>query len=249
MSIENVRGNYRFIPAGAPFSSGCAASPGFEIVHAALAPMRPLAEGFALVESHLKHAGRPLAALCAMQLRLPRVLSAQGFADFNQPYIEHLRAWGILLDGANPVARTNVALEVNPVAEPMLAGFFFTLPATASHPSLVLAGSAESRTNQAGRREIVAANDTSPQGLTLKTECILEELSRRLANLDSGWNSMTAVNIYTVHDIHSVMAATLLPAIGIAGHQGITWHYARPPVAGLDLEIDAHAVYRQVVIR
>jgi hypothetical protein len=248
MATVNARGNYRFIPAGSPFSAGCAADPGFAIVHAVVAPMVPLQRGFALVESQLTQAARPIAALCAMQLRLPAVLSAQGFAAFNQPYIERLRAWGLDAGGANPVARTNVALELKPVPEPMLAGFFFTVPSASNRPSIVISGAAETRSGPSGGREIVAQGDTSRAGLKAKAECILQELSRRLAELGSGWDTMTAVNVYTVHDIHSMMPDTLLPAIGQAAHRGIHWHYARPPVVDLDLEIDTYAVNQEIVI-
>ena len=40
------------------------------------------------------------------------------------------------------------------------------------------------------------------------------------------------------------MASTLLPALGAGSRSGITWHYSRPPVTGLELEIDGWAVPR-----
>jgi hypothetical protein len=40
------------------------------------------------------------------------------------------------------------------------------------------------------------------------------------------------------------MAATILPALGLGALSGINWHYARPPVTGLELEIDGWAVRR-----
>ena len=119
MVIENVKGGYRFIKGGGPFSSGCAAQPGFEIVHAAIHPFVPLAEGFQMVERHLKENRRPIDALCGMHLRIPQALTMKGFEEFNRPYIERLKSWGLEVDGANPVARTNVALEVSTVREAM----------------------------------------------------------------------------------------------------------------------------------
>ena len=56
------------------------------------------------------------------------------------------------------------------------------------------------------------------------------------------------MNLYTVHDAYLVFASTILPAIGIAAQRGITWHYSRPPIDAMQLEIDAHAVTREVVI-
>ena len=106
MLIENVKGNYSFIRGGGPFSSGCAAQRGFEIVHAAILPFAPLAQGFELVERHLKASARPIDALCGMHLRIPQALTPKGFEEFNRPYLERLQAWGLETDGANPVART-----------------------------------------------------------------------------------------------------------------------------------------------
>src|ERR1700731_2099058 len=97
MVIENVKGNYGFIRSGGPFSSGCVARPGFE-----------------LVEHHLKQAGRPIDALCAMELRIPQPLTIKAFEEFNRPYVARMQSWGLEVDGANAVARTNVALEVSP---------------------------------------------------------------------------------------------------------------------------------------
>jgi hypothetical protein len=56
------------------------------------------------------------------------------------------------------------------------------------------------------------------------------------------WQMATTINVYTVFDVHPLLPTVLLPAVGSASHAGITLHYARPPVVGLDLEVDAHAV-------
>ena len=136
MLIENVRGDFTFIRGIGPFSAGVRAHPGFAIVHAGLRPFVPLLSGYELIECHLRELTRPIQALCGMQLRIPQPLSREGFEEFNRPYIEKLRAWGLEVDGANPVTRTNVALEVSAVAEPMLAGFFYTTPAPRDDPEL-----------------------------------------------------------------------------------------------------------------
>ena len=58
-------GGYRYISAVFQYSSGVAAEPGFEIERARLARPLPIAEGFALVEAHLKAIGRPSTAFAA----------------------------------------------------------------------------------------------------------------------------------------------------------------------------------------
>ena len=249
MLIEHAKGNYSFIRSSGPFSSGCAALPGFEIVHAAILPFVPLARGFDLIESHFKEIRRPIDALCAMHLRIPHALTPKEFAEFNRPYVERLQSWGLETNGANPVSRTNVALEANPVPEPMLAGFYYTDRCERWSPTFVLSGAAEMRAGAGGKRELVAAGDTSTDGIRCKLECVLEVLAGYLRELGLGWEHATTVNLYTVHEVHHALASTLLPALGAAARLGLNWHYARPPVTGLEVEIDAHAVRREVILQ
>jgi len=248
MLVENIAGNYTFIRGIGPFSAAVAARPGFEIVHAAINPLVPLARGYQLVERHLAGLSRALNALCGMQLRIPKALSRQGFDEFNRPYIERLKSWGLEVDGANPVTRTNVALEPNPVPEPMLAGFFYTIPSDGAAATWVLSGVPEIASREGGNVQIVARGDASTAGMRLKTECVMEILSAHLAELGARWSQATTVNLYTVQDMHPLMASTLLPALGDAARTGVTWHYSTPPVTGLDLEIDAYATHRELIL-
>jgi hypothetical protein len=147
------------------------------------------------------------------------------------------------VDGANPVTRTNVAPEVGAIAEPMLAGFFYTSSVTRDTPSWVLSGVPEIASRD-GATKVVAGGDTSLEGLRQKSVCILEILARHLAELGQSWAQAAAINVYGVHDLHPLMASTMLPALGLGALSGINWHYARPPVTGLELEMDGWAVRR-----
>ncbi|MGH7840913.1 MAG: 2-amino-5-chloromuconate deaminase CnbZ [Candidatus Binataceae bacterium] len=249
MLLENAKGDYTFIRGIGPFSAAVRARPGFAIVHATFHPFASLAEGYLRIERHLSNLNRPIAALCGIQLRVPRPLSRAGFDEFNRPYIERLRdSWGLEVDGANPVTRTNVAFEVNPIAEPALASFFYTVPAADASVTWVLSGVPEIASREGGVK-IVAPGDTSLEGLRQKTECILAVLDRHMAELELSWSQATAINLYAVHDLHPLMASLLLPTLGDAARRGITRHYARPPVTGLELEIDACAVIREEILR
>jgi hypothetical protein len=247
MIVENVKGNYGFIRGGGPFSSGCIARPGFEVVHAAIRPFVSLARGFELVERHLKEVERPIDALCAMELRIPQPLTMRGFEEFNRPYVERLKSWGLEVDGANAVARTNVALAVSPVPEAMLAGFFYTDHSSAKTATFVLSGAAEMSVGKDGKREIVASGDTSADGTRRKIAAVIEALNGHLHELNLSWDVATAVNLYTVRDVYPALASTLLPSIGLAAQVGVTWYYSRPPVTGIEVEIDAHAVRREII--
>jgi hypothetical protein len=247
MLAENTKGNYSFIRGIGPFSAAVTAQPGFEIIHARFAPLIPLQKGYWRVEEHLKESGRPLEALCGMELRIPKVLSREAFDEFNRPYIERLKAWGLEVEGANPVTRTNVAFETNPVSEPVLAGFHYTTAARSQRSTFVLSGAPEIASREGGV-QIVARGDISTEGLRRKLECILEVLGGHLSEMRLKWDIATAVNLYTVHDAHPLMASTLIPALGAASHAGITWHYARPPVTGLEVEVDARAVRTELIL-
>ena len=244
MLIENSQGNFTFIRGIGPFSAGVRAHPGFAIVHAAFRPFVPLVSGYNRIERHLRELTRPIAALCGMQLRIPRPLSRDGFEEFNRPYIAKLRGWGLEIDGANPVTRTNVALEVGAVTEPALAGFFYTTPTPQNAPSWVLSGVPEIASRD-GAIKVVAPGHTSAEGLRQKTQCILDILARHLAELQLSWDQATAINLYGVHDLHPLMESIILPAFGAGSRNGITWHYSRPPVIGLELELDGWSVLRE----
>ena len=105
MLVENKRGNYSFVKGIAPYSAGVIAQAGFEVVHVRLSRYIRLRAGFDAVEAHLKRAGRPLQAMCGMELRSPKPFSFTGFNQFNAGYIDVLKKWDILFDGMNPVAR------------------------------------------------------------------------------------------------------------------------------------------------
>jgi len=246
MLAENSEGKYTFVHGIGPFSAAVTAQPGFEIVHARFNPLIALNDGYIRVERHLQELRRPPGALCGMELRVPKVFSREAFDEFNRPYIERLKRWGLEVGSANPVTRTNVAFEVNPVPEPMLAGFYYTMPSTMRGETFVLSGAPEIASREGGI-QIVARGDTSADGLRQKLECILQVLGAHLAEMKLKWEIATAVNVYTVFDVHPLLSA-LLPVLGAASHCGVTWHFARPPVSGLDLEIDARAVRTELIL-
>jgi hypothetical protein len=247
MLAENSKGNYTFIHGIGPFSAAVMAQPGFEIVHVQFLPLIALNNGYLRVERHLQERRRPLEALCGMELRIPRVLSREAFDEFNRPYIARLKAWGLDVAGANPVTRTNVAFEASPVPEAKLAGFYYTVPSTVPGQTFVLSGAPEIASREGGV-QIVARGDTSADGLRQKLECILHVLGAHLSEMKLTWTMATAVNVYTVFDIHPLLTPVLLPSLGTASHAGITWHYARPPVNGLELEVDARAVKTELIL-
>lgn len=249
MLIDHPNGNYTFIKGIGPFSSGCKAQPGYEIVHATFRPMPALQQGFELIANHLQDLGRPIQAVCGMELRIPQPLSPQAFNAFNAPYIRQLTDWNTFVDGANPVARTNVALAVHPVAEPSLYGFSYTVPARYQDATFVLSGSAETRRPPDGEGyEIVSHGDVSTEGLRQKAAYVFQNLDDRLHEMAVTWANVTTVQLYTVHNVHPFLESTLLRPLGSGSQYGLQWHYSRPPVTALEYEMDARGVRQECVV-
>jgi hypothetical protein len=240
-------GGFRFIKGPFQYSAGVAAEPGFEIDRIRFRRPVPIDEGFRAIESHLKTLGRPTTAFCACELRSPEPFTEEGFKAFNRVYVGTLERWGLFKDEVNPVARSNVCPEVRKPAAPGFHAFSYTVPArTMSKPSFVIAGSGEAAEGPGSYRErIIRYGDTSPVGMREKARWVLAEQERRMTALGLGWSDSTAVQVYTVHDFHGIVADEL--ARRGAMDLGLTWHFARPPVQGLDYEMDVRSVATELV--
>ena len=244
---EFAAGGYRYIEGVFQYSAGVRAMDGQEIVRARFRRPLPLAEGFARIERHLSESGRPLTALCACELRSPAPFSEAGFRSFNESYVSVLDRWGILQEGRSPLARSNVCPAVAPPPEPAFLAFCYTRPAAGGAPSFVIAGSGEVPEGLGNYRDhIVRFGDTSPQGLREKALYVLDVMERRLAALGLGWADCTQTQVYTVHDLHPFLAGDLV-ARG-AARLGFTWHFDRPPVAGLEYEMDCRGIPVELVV-
>lgn len=246
-TVEAPNSGYRFMPGVSQYSCGIAALPGFSIERVRFADPVPLKAGFARIAEILKQAGRPLTAFGSCELRSPAPFTEDGFTAFNEIYIKTLIEWGIMKDGVNPVARSNVCPEIDPPAEPSFHAFSFTVPAKDAAPSFVVAGSGESVEGKANYRDhTVRLGDTSPEGMHEKAKYVLGEMERRMSALGGTWRDTTAVQLYTVHDIHPFLASEL-GRRGVLRH-GLTWHFNRPPVVGLDYEMDCRCVHIERVV-
>jgi hypothetical protein len=241
-----AQGDYRYLPGIAPYSSGVVADPGWQVVHATLRAPRPYREGFGLIERQLRAEGRPRAALCAIELRIPAPLSFEGFAAFNEGYRALLTEWGLLIDGENPIARTNVAPVVGAPPEPSLYGFAYTVPGDAGRPTFVVAGSGELRDRALAEAGIVRAGAASPEAMREKAAWVMEVMAQRLAGLGAGWGDVTAVSIYTPRPVEPFLAETVLGRLGPAAAHGVRWFLSRPPITGLEYEMDLRGVPREV---
>lgn len=248
MLIANSKGNYSFLRGIAPYSAGVIAAEGYEIVQVRFLQPVPLNEGFSAVKEHLAAAGRPVHALCAMQLRSPQPFTFQGFADFNAGYIDALREWTIIEGGVNPVARTNVAPQIGPPPAAALHGFSYTAKATAAQRTFIVAGAGELPEGSLDAHDVVCRGETSADALREKVRFVMGLMAGRLTGLGVLWEDVTTTNVYTVHPISSVLAADIVRPIGPAASHGVTWHYCRPPIVSIEYEMDLRGTGRELVL-
>lgn len=246
-AIAFPAGGYDYVPGVFQYSAGVRAQAGHRIERVRFRRVIPMQEGFRRIAAFLQQAGRPLTAFCACELRSPAPFTESGFRVFNEAYAEVLKEWGIMTGQTNPVARSNVCPEIDPPTEPGFHAFCFTHPEADTHPSFMVAGSGEAPEGRANYRDhIVRLDDVSPDGMREKAAFVMTEMERRMAVLHTGWTAVTGTQIYTVQNIASFLPDELVRR-GAARH-GLTWHFARPPVVGLDYEMDCRGITVERVI-
>lgn len=224
-------GGFRFLPIDAPFSAGVAAEPGYQIVRVRTPRYTSLAKGFRIVEKTIETEGRPIAALCAMELRIPKPLSREAFDEFNVGYVAQLQGWGLAVDGRQPAARTNVAPEIEPPEQPSLHAFCYTVEGVGQRDTFVISGAPEPPGIQGGPSVFWAA--------------IAKILEERMTALGVNWADATETQFYGTRADHELFAAHGLARFEDLVRPGLRWFFARPPVDFLNLEIDVRGLARE----
>jgi hypothetical protein len=238
---------YRYLTHQFQYSGGAAALDGFQIERVTFHRPVPLEEGFAFIERYLPEQGVPLLAFCACELRSPAQFTDAGFIAFNRHYCGTLQRWGVMKGDDNPVARSNVIPLVDPPEEPSFHAFCFARPMPGASGSFVIAGSGEADDSPRPYRErMIRPGETSPEAMREKALFVLGRMEQRMAAFGCAWSDTTSVQVYTVHDLHSYLEDPIVRR-GAARH-GLTWHFARPPVAGLEYEMDCRSVPVERVI-
>jgi hypothetical protein len=238
-------GGYRFVKGVFQYTAGVAALPGHRIVRVRFKYPVPLDDGVKRIEQIITDAGRPLTSFCACGLRSPAPFTESGFTAFNKVYVGTLERWKIFDGATNPVARSNVCPAIDPPHEPSFYAFAYTEKAPDVEPSFVITGKApEGKGNY--RDHIVRLGDTSPDGLREKARFVLGEMERRMDALGFGWSDTTAVQLYTVHDIHPFLADEIVRRG--AARSGLTWHFNHPPVVDLEYEMDCRGIAAERIV-
>lgn len=249
MLIHNPTGDYSFLPGGYPYSSGVVAEDGFEVVHVTLRRAVPWRQGFERIDSHLREAGRGRAALCAVELRSPEPYTRAGFMEFNRGYRTVLEEWELLVDGENPVARTNVSPQWAAPSEPSLYGFSYTVPAAGEAPrTFIVAGAGELRGGPLEDAQVVRPGERTPDAGREKAAYVMRAMSKRLEGLGVSWEDVTATEVYSVLPLDEVLGPAVLDTLGAAALHGLRWYHAHPPIDELEYEMDARGVRKELYL-
>ena len=241
-------GGYSFLTGIAPYSSGVIALHGHRIIRLRFHKPPPYQRGLQDIEKLITGLGRPIQSLCAVELRCPTPYSFEGFAAFNADYADLLKRMGLLMNGANPIARTNVAPAGISLSEPVLYACSYTIP-DLSHESgstFVVAGAGD-LVDQADLSvdAIVRRGETSPDAMRAKADCVIGVMQDRLAGLGEEWANVASVNVYTVQPIHHLLETTLQARIGPNLIHGIQWYFSQPPIRDLEFEMDLRRIHRE----
>jgi len=239
------KGGYRYIPAVFQYSSGVAAEAGFEIERARLLRPLPLADGFAFAERHLSGLGRPSTAFAACELRSAAPFTEQGFHDFNREYVKTLARWASTktrrIRWRAPTSVLRTASRGAGALRVLVYGSGFRLTSRRFHRRRRRRGARRhgelSRAHGALRRNF-------PDAMREKVRHVVEEMEQRLAALGFSWQDAVSTQAYTVQDIGALVGPEIAARGAAPG--GLSWHFARPPVEGLEFEMDVRGPAREI---
>ena len=61
-------------------------------------------------------------------------------------------------------------------------------------------------------------------------------------------SDVTTIDVYTVAPLDTLLAETVLRPAGAAAIHGVRWFPSRPPIVGLEYEMDLRGVAREIVV-
>ena len=81
-----------------------------------------------------------------------------------------------------------------------------------------------------------------------KARFVMAIMQDRLRTLGGDWRRVTAIDIYTAQPIHALVLDEILKPAGAAAIHGVHWYPSRPPIQGLEYEMDLSGVQRKLVL-
>lgn len=246
--IPNPDAGYQFLRGIDPYSSGVIAETGFEIVHVTLSGWLPWDTGLAAARRYVQSLGLHRKNICAVELRCPQPHSMGGFVDFNRDYRALLQDWGMLVDGLNPVARTNVSPVVGAPDETVLHAFSYVRPGDLSQQTFVVAGGGELPHRELDRKHIVRLGESSADAMSEKAQCVIDIMLHRLRKLNADSSLLSAIDVYTAYPLQQILSDVIIPELPPAAAKGVNWFYSRPPIQEIEFEMDMRGVVTEEII-
>ncbi|MBA63013.1 MAG: hypothetical protein CMJ76_11665 [Planctomycetaceae bacterium] len=230
---------YSFLEGIYPYSSGVIADQGFEVVHVTLSSWLPWREGIQQARQFVESGGGSVEHLCGFELRCPEPHSMGGFIEFNEQYRQLLEQWGLIIDGQNPIARTNVAPVQQAPEETMLHAFSFVRSSDMNQRTLIVAGGGE-LIGPLAMENIIRPGDVSPDALREKALVVMNLMLQRLRALGGVPADLTIIDVYTAHDAPSLIAEAVSPQLAESSAE-VVWFNTRPPIVDIEFEMDMRA--------
>lgn len=238
--VTITEGGFRALASGGAIADGVVALPGFEIVQVTFAEFVPLEQAFGKIDLYLEQQGRPMKALCALQLRSPQPFTPEGFKTFNKGYLELLDMYQLRIDDNSPLARTNV-VPLSPPSVPSVYSFSHTVPSTEKRKTFVAAGVGDIRDDGS----LIRSGETSAEAWLEKIKFMTSETRSVLEKLEVKWHHISHTNFYGLQPLPS----SVLPLFEGALKHGLTWYPSTPPIVGVDTEIDVRSVFREIIFQ
>src|SRR5262249_22050930 len=92
---------------------------------------------------------------------------------------------------------------------------------------------------------IIRVDDTSSKAMIEKASFVMDLMESRLRGLRADWSGVTDVNIYTIHALERILQEVILKRVGSAGALGVRWFFSRPPIVGIEFEMDLRGHHAQ----
>jgi hypothetical protein len=248
--VNRPEGNFSFLPGSGIYCRGSVADKGYSMAHATFQSTLPLAKGFAAIQKHLSSVGRPMAALCGVELRIGKPLSFEGFGALSATYIKLLDKYGLRIGDNATTTRTNVAIERADLApkEASIFAFTYTIPGARGGKRKAFVGSGIGELNGGTRKDIIALGKTNARAMRQKTEWVMGAINVQLGKLGVRWSDVSNANVYTVHGVDSYIEDAILGAMGPAARYGVHWMFTRPPIEDIEFELDVRGVSQELYL-
>ncbi len=242
-------GGYRFLPGIAPYSCGVVSAPGFEIVHVTLHRPVPYRRGFEVIERHLASEGRPRAALCGVELRSPVPVQLRGLRRVQRRVCPHPGGLGPVRRGREP-GRPHQRRPRGRSAR--RAGAVRVLVFEALRP-VAAADLRRRRGGGTARGRPGRRGDRPCRGHFAGRHRRQGDVRHGPHGAPTAWARRRLARRHRHRHLHRppdrAVAPRGHPGTGRpGGHARIRWFYSRPPIVGIEYEMDLRGVRTELRI-